>query len=65
MLMFLEDLWVFIRVRKKFWLAPIILVLLLQGVYFLSKSIVFDIFKNRDKKKKYIDESRHDNYTLW
>ena len=26
-----KDLWEFMRVRKKFWLAPIILVLLLLG----------------------------------
>jgi hypothetical protein len=28
---FLADLWGFLRVRKKFWLLPIILVLLLVG----------------------------------
>ncbi len=28
---FLADLWGFLRVRKKFWLLPIILVLLLFG----------------------------------
>lgn len=28
----LKDLWLFMRERKKFWLAPIILVLLLLGV---------------------------------
>ena len=27
----LKDLWAFLKVRKKFWLAPIILVLLLLG----------------------------------
>jgi len=27
----LSDLWGFMRVRKKFWLAPIILVLLILG----------------------------------
>ena len=27
----LKDLWAFMRERKKFWLAPIILVLLLLG----------------------------------
>jgi hypothetical protein len=31
MLEFLIDLWGFMRVRKKFWLAPIIIVLLLLG----------------------------------
>ena len=28
---FLKELWKFIRVRKKFWLAPIILIMLLIG----------------------------------
>jgi hypothetical protein len=32
MLEFLNDLWDFMRVRKKFWLAPIIIVLMLLGV---------------------------------
>ena len=27
----LSDLWAFMKVRKKFWLAPIILVMLLLG----------------------------------
>lgn len=31
MIEFLKDLWGFMRVRKKFWLAPIIIVLLLLG----------------------------------
>jgi len=31
MLDFFKDLWGFMRKRKKFWLAPIILVLLLLG----------------------------------
>ena len=29
---FLNDLWGFLKVRKKFWLLPIIIVLLLLGV---------------------------------
>ncbi len=29
---FLKDLWLFMRERKKFWLAPIIILLLLLGV---------------------------------
>jgi hypothetical protein len=29
---FFKDLWGFMRERKKFWLAPIILVMLLLGV---------------------------------
>ena len=29
---FLDDLWQFMRVRKKFWLAPIIIVMLLIGL---------------------------------
>jgi hypothetical protein len=32
MLDLLSDLWGFMRERKKFWLAPIILVMLLLGV---------------------------------
>ena len=32
MLEFLNDLWAYMRERKKFWLAPIIIVLLLLGV---------------------------------
>jgi len=31
MLDLIKDLWDFMRVRKKFWLAPIIVVLLLLG----------------------------------
>ena len=31
MLDLLKDLWGFMRVRKKYWLAPIILVMLLLG----------------------------------
>lgn len=29
---FLKDLWGFMRVRKKYWLTPIILVMVLLGV---------------------------------
>jgi len=32
MLDLLKDLWGFMRERKKFWLAPIIIILLLLGV---------------------------------
>ena len=28
---FLNDLWLFMRARKKFWLAPIIIVMVLLG----------------------------------
>ena len=31
MLDFMKDLWGFMRVRKKFWMAPIIIVLVLLG----------------------------------
>jgi hypothetical protein len=31
MLEFLSDLWAFMRERRKFWLAPIILVIVLLG----------------------------------
>ncbi|MFZ5425832.1 MAG: DUF5989 family protein [Thermodesulfobacteriota bacterium] len=33
---FFGDLWGFLKVRKKFWLLPIILVLLLFGVLILA-----------------------------
>jgi hypothetical protein len=29
---FLKDIWLFLRERKKYWLAPIIIVLLLLGL---------------------------------
>jgi hypothetical protein len=29
---FLKDLWLFMKERKKFWLAPIIIILLLLGI---------------------------------
>jgi hypothetical protein len=32
MLELLKDLWAFMKERKKFWLAPIIIILLLLGV---------------------------------
>jgi len=32
MIELLKDLWAFMRERKKFWLAPIIILLLLLGV---------------------------------
>ena len=32
MLEFLRDMWQFMRERKKFWLAPIITIMLLLGV---------------------------------
>ena len=31
MLEFIQDLWAFMRARKKFWLAPIIVIMLLLG----------------------------------
>ena len=35
---FLKDLWGFLKVRKKFWLLPIIIVLLLFGVLIVLSS---------------------------
>ena len=35
---FIKDLWGFLRVRKKFWLLPIILTLLLFGVLIVMTS---------------------------
>lgn len=34
----LKDLWGFMRVRKKFWLAPIIIILLLFGFLVIMSS---------------------------
>ena len=31
MLELIKDLWVFMRVRKKFWLAPVIFIMLILG----------------------------------
>ena len=31
MLEFVKDLWLFMRIRKKFWLAPIIIIMMLLG----------------------------------
>ncbi|MFC1527434.1 DUF5989 family protein [Candidatus Neomarinimicrobiota bacterium] len=38
MMEFLKDLWLFLKVRKKFWLLPIIFVLLLFGVLIILTS---------------------------
>lgn len=35
---FLKDLWSFMKVRKKFWLLPVILVLLLFGALIVLTS---------------------------
>jgi len=35
---FLKDLWGFLRVRKKFWLLPLIIVLLIFGVLIVLTS---------------------------
>jgi hypothetical protein len=35
---FIKDLWGFLKVRKKFWLLPVILVLLLFGVLIVMTS---------------------------
>jgi competence protein ComGC len=35
---FLKDLWTFFKERKKFWLIPIVLVLLLLGVLIVLSS---------------------------
>ncbi len=35
---FLKDLWDFLKVRKKFWLLPLIIVLLLFGVLIVLTS---------------------------
>lgn len=35
---FLKDLWGFLRVRKKFWLLPLIIILLIFGVLIVLTS---------------------------
>lgn len=35
---FLKDLWGFLKVRKKFWLLPLIIILLLFGVLIVLTS---------------------------
>ncbi len=35
---FLNDLWGFLKVRKKFWLLPLILILLLFGILIVLSS---------------------------
>ncbi len=35
---FLKDLWSFLKIRKKFWLLPIIIVLLLFGALIILTS---------------------------
>ena len=35
---FIKDLWGFLKVRKKFWLLPVILMLLLFGVLIVMTS---------------------------
>jgi hypothetical protein len=38
---FIKELWVFLRVRKKLWLAPIIIVMvMLGGLLFLAQGSV-------------------------
>ena len=32
---FIKEMWAFLKVRKKFWLAPIIIVLVLLGALFV------------------------------
>ena len=45
MIEFFQDLWAFLRVRKKLWLAPIILVLvLLGGLIIASQQSVLGAF---------------------
>lgn len=39
---FIKDLWLFMRERKKFWLAPIIIVMMLLGalIVFTQGSVI-------------------------
>jgi len=42
MVEFIKDLWMFMRERKKFWLAPIIIVMMLLGalIVFTQGSVI-------------------------
>ncbi len=42
MVEFIKDLWLFMRERKKFWLAPIIIVMMLLGalIVFTQGSVI-------------------------
>jgi hypothetical protein len=35
---FLKDLWNFLKIRKKFWLLPVIIIMILFGVLLLASS---------------------------
>jgi hypothetical protein len=37
---FLRELWAFVRVRKKFWLLPMLFVLLVVGLLVVTSSVV-------------------------
>jgi hypothetical protein len=37
---FLRELWAFVRVRKKFWLLPMLFVLLVVGLLDVTSSVV-------------------------
>ena len=61
----LKELWLFLRVRKKFWLAPIIIMLFLLGflIVFLEGSAVLSSEINRRDRsmvllKRFVSESR-------
>ncbi|MCX7984214.1 MAG: DUF5989 family protein [Bacteroidetes bacterium] len=33
MLLFLQEFWAYLRIRKKWWLAPIIIILFIIGIF--------------------------------
>ena len=52
---FLQELWEFMRERKKFWLAPIIIMLLLLGALIVLTEgsavapFIYTLFLNRER----------------
>ena len=40
----LKDLWLFLKERKKFWLAPVIIILLLLGVLIIYRKYSYGLF---------------------
>ena len=53
MIELIKDLWGFMRVRKKFWLAPIILIMLLrpQGMLGTRELSLKFLFKGKKEKE--------------
>lgn len=66
---FLKDLWLFMKERKKFWLAPVIIILLILGLLIVFGGasaiapFIYTLFQNDEDENKFfkIDNSGHFN----